>query len=94
MTKKLEAAVADSSALICIAKNEPTADLCLLEMGQAGKLYISAATHAEVIPATMSLQAEGAIDAMEGLIASLKIETVDFAATTSKPTRMPRRSIT
>jgi len=78
VTKKVEAAVVDSSALICIAKSEPAADLFLLEMGKVGKLYISAATHAEVILATMSLQAGGAIDAMEGLIASLKIETVDF----------------
>ena len=39
-----------------------------------------AVTHAEVLLATMSVQGEGAIEAMEGLIASLKIETVDFCA--------------
>jgi ribonuclease VapC len=76
--RKFEAAVVDSSALICIAKGEPAANSFLNEMGNAGKLYISAATHAEVILATMSLQAEGAVDAMEGFIATLKIETVDF----------------
>ena len=75
---RLEAAVVDSSALICIAKGEPAANAFLGEMGHAGKLYICAATYAEVILATMSLQAEGAVDAMEGLMATLKIETVDF----------------
>ena len=78
MNGKLEAGVVDSSALICIAKGEPAANSFLSEMGNTGKLYISAATHAEVILATMSLQAEGAVDAMEGLIAALKIEAVDF----------------
>ncbi len=78
MKKMLAAAVVDSSALICIAKGEPAANLFLNEMGNTGKLYISAATHAEVILATMSLQAEGAVEAMQGFIATLKIETVDF----------------
>ncbi len=78
MTIKLDAAVVDSSALICVAKGEPAASSFLTEMGAARKLYISAATHAEVILATMSVQAEGAVDAMEELIATLKIETVAF----------------
>ena len=68
----------DSSALICISKGEAAANLFLREMATVGKLYISAATHAEVILATMSLQADGAIEAMEALIARLQIETVDF----------------
>ena len=68
----------DSSVLICVAKGELAASAFLLEMGKAGKLFLSAPTHAEVILATMSLQGGGAIDAMEALIASLKIETVDF----------------
>jgi ribonuclease VapC len=75
---KIEAAVVDSSALICISKGEPAANLFLREMATVGKLYISAATHAEVILATMSLQADGAIEAMEALIVRLQIETVDF----------------
>jgi ribonuclease VapC len=74
----LEAAVVDSSALICIAKGEPAAGAFLIEMANTGKLFIGAVTHAEVILATMSAQAEGAVDAMEGLIATLKIETVLF----------------
>ena len=79
-TRRLEAAVVDSSALICIAKGEPAADAFLGEMGNTGQLYICAATHAEVILATMSLQTGGAVDAMAELIDSLKIETVDFCA--------------
>ena len=77
-TTRLEAAVVDSSALICIAKGELAADAFLGEMGNAGKLYICAATHAEVILATLSLQTGGAVDAIEALIDALKIETVDF----------------
>ena len=79
MSRTLDAAVVDSSVLICIARDEPAAGFFLLEMMRTGKLYICAATHAEVLLATMSLQGEGAIEAMEGLIASLKIETVDFS---------------
>lgn len=75
---KLDAAVVDSSALISIAKGETAAPAFLREMGNAGKLYISAPTHAEVMLATMSVQARGAVDAMEGLIAALKIETMGF----------------
>lgn len=77
--KRLEACVVDSSALICIAKSEPAASMFLLEMGKTGKLYIAAPTYAEVILATMSLQGGHAIDAMDGLIASLKIESVGFS---------------
>jgi len=76
--KKVDAAVVDSSALICIAKGEPAATSFLNELGRVGKLYLSAVTHAEVILATMSLQVEGAVDAMEQLIVALKIETVEF----------------
>ena len=66
--------------MICIAKGEPAANAFLDEMGNAGKLYICAATHAEVILATMSLQAGGAVDAMQALLDALKIKTVDFCA--------------
>ena len=78
MKMGVQAAVVDSSALICIGKGEPAANLFLNEMGKVGRLYISAATYAEVILATISLQAEGAVDAMEHLIAALRIETMDF----------------
>lgn len=78
MKKKIDAAVVDSSALLCIAKGEPAAHSFLNEMGKVSKLYISAATHAEVILATMAVQADGAVDAMEQLIAAFRIETVDF----------------
>ena len=64
--------------MLCIAKGEPAAHFFLNEMGKVGKLYICAGTHAEVILATMSVQAEGAVEAMQALIASLKIETLDF----------------
>ena len=79
-TRRLEAAVVDSSALICIAKGEPAADAFLGEMGNTGRLYICAATRAEVILATMSLQTGDAVEAMEALLEALKIETVDFCS--------------
>lgn len=80
MKEKINAAVVDSSALICISKDEPAANLFLGEMGSVDNLFISAVTLAEVILATMSLQTEGAIDAMEALITALKIETVSFCS--------------
>ena len=75
---RLDAAIVDSSALICIGKGEVAAQLFLSEMINTTKLFISAATHAEVILATMSLQGISAVDAMGELIQSLKIETVAF----------------
>jgi uncharacterized protein with PIN domain len=78
--KKIEAAVVDSSALICISKVEPAANFFLKELGSVGKLYISAATHAEVILATLSLQGDESLAAMEDLIGALRIETVGFGA--------------
>lgn len=79
MKKPLDAAVVDSSALVCIAKSEPAASAFLSEMSKVGKLYMSAAIHAEVILATIALQSDDAVDAMEQLIAALKIETVSFS---------------
>ena len=80
MSKAIEIAVIDTSALICIAKNEPAAHFFLTEMSKVEKLYISAATYAELILATMSLQASGAVDAMAKLLVALKVQTVDFGA--------------
>lgn len=80
IARRLEAAVVDSSALICIAKGEPAANAFLDAMGNAGKLYLCAATHAETILATMSLQTGDAVEAMEALLDALKIETVDFCS--------------
>lgn len=79
MTAGLPAAVVDSSALICIAKSEPAANYFLQELAATDQLYMSAATQAEIILATMSIMEDGALDSMEALIASLKITTVDFS---------------
>ncbi len=79
MSRGLQAAVVDSSALICIARIEPAATFFLVEMARTAKLYISAVTHAEVILATMSNKEAGALAAMDELFESLAIATVDFA---------------
>lgn len=80
MSKTPKSAVVDSSALRCIAKNEPASILFLQESGQVEELFISAATHSEVLLAAMSIQESGAVDAMEQLISVLKITTVDYSA--------------
>ena len=80
MSYKITAAVLDTSALICIAKSESAAQFFLAELSKVAKLYISAATYAELILATMSLQAPGAVDAMAKLLLALKVQTVDFGA--------------
>ena len=76
----INAAVVDSSALICIAKAEPAARAFLREMTKVENLHICAATHAEVILVTIASQAEGAVEAMQALISVLRIETVSFGA--------------
>lgn len=80
MIARLSAAVVDSSALMCIAKNEAASDLFLQELALVDVLFISAATHSEVLLAAMSIQETGAVDAMEQLIAALQITTVDYRA--------------
>jgi ribonuclease VapC len=80
MSDKIKAAVVDSSALICIAKSEPAAPLFMRELTQVQDLFISAATLSEVLLATMAIQGQGAVPAMEKLIASFKIKTVDYMA--------------
>jgi uncharacterized protein with PIN domain len=54
--------------------------LFLLELGQVDKLHISAATHSEVLLASMSIQEPGATDAMARLISVLNIDTLDYTA--------------
>jgi uncharacterized protein with PIN domain len=80
MSAKLRSAVVDSSALMCIARNEAASDLFLQELGQVDALFINAATHSEVQLAAMAIQEPGAADAMEKLISALRITTVDYTS--------------
>lgn len=80
MNATLTSAVVDSSALMCIAKNEPASVLFLRELAQVNELFISAATHSEALLAAMSIQESGAVDAMQQLISALRITTLDYTA--------------
>lgn len=80
MSRPLTAAVVDSSALMCIAKNEDAALLFLNELTRVDQLFISAVTLSEVLLASMSAKEAGVVGAMQDLITSLQITTVDYTA--------------
>jgi len=78
MNIRLDAAVVDSSALISIVKGESAADLFAREMADVNRLYMSAATHAEVMLATLSIQHQAGILGMQRLLSELDVEIIDF----------------
>jgi ribonuclease VapC len=78
MNIRLDAAVVDSSALISIVKGESAADLFAREMADVHRLYMSAATHAEVMLATLSIQHQAGILGMQRLLSELDVEIIDF----------------
>jgi uncharacterized protein with PIN domain len=80
MTVLLLSAVADSSALMCITKNEPAALLFMREMAQARELMMSAVTRSESLLVALATRGSSGVAAMENLIASLRIVTVNFGA--------------
>lgn len=80
MTLPINAAVVDSSALMCIVKNEPAAPLFLKELSAVNDLYISAVTLSEVLLAAMSVTGPDVLAPMRKLISSLQMNTVDYCA--------------
>ena len=78
MNIRLDAAVVDSSALISIVKGESAADLFARERADVNRLYMSAATHAEVMLATLSIQHQAGILGMQRLLSELDVEIIDF----------------
>lgn len=78
--KKIEAAVVDSSALMCILMGEPAARLFVDELERVDRLLISAPTRMEVHLAAMGSKGPNGSALMEQLIDQLHIETVDFPA--------------
>ncbi len=74
----LDAAIVDSSVLMCILMGEPAAPLFVTALQKTHQLYIGAATRAEVWLAAFNAKGLGGAQQVEGLLAALQVETVDF----------------
>ncbi|MFN0040986.1 MAG: type II toxin-antitoxin system VapC family toxin [Burkholderiales bacterium] len=80
MTTRLDAAVIDSSALLCIALAEPAAACFLEGFARTDRLYIGAATRAETWLAVHYAKGPGGAQKIDALIEALDVELVDFSA--------------
>ena len=80
MTARLESAVIDSSALLCIALAEPAAACFLDGFSRTDRLYIGAATRAETWLAVHNAKGTGGAQKIDELIEALEVELVDFSA--------------
>ena len=78
MSRKLTAAVVDSSALICILRAEPAAPLFMAGFQSTGQLYSGAATRAETWLAARNAKGKAGARQIEALLAALQVKTVDF----------------
>lgn len=77
MTKRrLGAAVIDTSALLCVALDEPAANLFLDGFARTDEMFIGAATRAETWLAIYNLKGAEGAKMIEDLIDVLKIKTV------------------
>lgn len=74
----LDEAVVDSSALMCILMGEPAAPLFITALQKTTRLYIGAATRAEVWLAAFNAKGTAGAQQIEALLAALQVETVDF----------------
>ncbi|NVO04594.1 MAG: type II toxin-antitoxin system VapC family toxin [Rhodoferax sp.] len=74
----LDEAIVDSSALMCILLGEPAAPLFIDALQKTRRLYISAATRAEVWLAAFNAKGSAGAQQVEALLAALQVETVDF----------------
>ena len=75
-----DAAVIDSSALMCILMGEPAAPLFINALQKTGKLYIGAATRAEVWLAAFNAKGRAGAQHVEALLAALQVQTLDFTS--------------
>jgi ribonuclease VapC len=80
MTPQLMTAVVDSSALMCIAKNEPAYPLFMREMLQVNELLMSAVTRSETLLVAMATRGNVKVVAVEKLISAMRIVTVNYGA--------------
>jgi ribonuclease VapC len=74
----LNEAIVDSSALMCILLGEPAAPLFITALQKTTRLYIGAATRAEVWLAAFNAKGAAGAQQVEALLAALQVETVDF----------------
>ena len=74
----LDEAIVDSSALMCILMGEPAAPLFMAALQKTTRLYIGAATRAEVWLAAFNAKGTAGAQQVEALMAALQVETVDF----------------
>ena len=74
----LDEAIVDSSALMCILLGEPAAPLFITALQKTTRLYIGAATRAEVWLAAFNAKGAAGAQQVEALLAALQVETVDF----------------
>lgn len=74
----LDEAILDSSALMCILMGEPAASLFITALQKTTRLYIGAATRAEVWLAAFNAKGTAGARQIEALLAALQVETVDF----------------
>lgn len=78
MRATLDAAIVDSSALMCILMGEPAAPLFITALQKTIRIYISAATRAEVWLAAFNAKGIAGAQQVEALLEALQVETVDF----------------
>ena len=83
MSRKLVAAVVDSSAPFCILRGEPAAPLFMAGFQRTGQLYIGAATRAETWLAAHNAKGKAGAQQIEALLEDLQCRTVDFSASSS-----------
>lgn len=74
----LDEAIVDSSALMCILMGEPAAPLFITALQKTTRLYIGAATRAEVWLAAFNAKGIAGAQQVEALLGALQVETVDF----------------
>lgn len=74
----LDEAIVDSSALMCILMGEPAAQLFVTALQKTTRLYIGAATRAELWLAAFNAKGTAGAEQVEALLAALQVETVDF----------------
>ena len=74
----LDEAIIDSSALMCILMGEPAAPLFMAALQNTTRLYIGAATRAELWLAAFNAKGSAGAGQVEALLAALQVETVDF----------------
>ena len=80
MTARLDGAVIDSRALLCIALTEPAAARFLDGFSRTDRLYIAAATRAETWLAVHNAKGPAGAQKIDELIEALDVELVDFGA--------------